>query len=215
MSKQLRLLQKYLPIVALGMFGLVWMAPLFWTLAAAFVPTTELLNGGPLVWLQNLHFGAFEQAWSVAPFARFYLNTIIWVFGLLAIQLVTISLAGFRAGAAGLPRQRPNLLPFPHAADGARDRTHPAQLSDFGGARVAGFFPGHDGALYRFGIWHFPHAPGVQASAKGTGRGGSQRWRQLAAGLVACLLCRSRERPCWLSASCRSPITGTNSCGPC
>ena len=95
MSKQPRYLQKYLPIVALGFFGLVWMVPLFWTLAAAFVPTTELLNGGPLVWLQNLHFGAFEQAWSVAPFARFYLNTIIWVFGLLAIQLVTISLAGF------------------------------------------------------------------------------------------------------------------------
>lgn len=95
MRVQLRFLQKYLPIVALGFFGLVWMAPLFWTLAAAFVPTTELLNGGPLVWLQNLHFGAFEQAWSVAPFARFYLNTIIWVFGLLAIQLVTISLAGF------------------------------------------------------------------------------------------------------------------------
>ena len=71
------------------------MVPLFWTLAAAFVPTTELLNGGPLVWLQSLHLGAFEEAWSVAPFARFYLNTIIWVFGLLAIQLVTISLAGF------------------------------------------------------------------------------------------------------------------------
>ena len=95
MNKQPRLLQTYLPIVALGFFGLVWMVPLFWTLAAAFVPTTELLNGGPLVWLQNLHFGAFEEAWSVAPFARFYLNTIIWVFGLLAIQLVTISLAGF------------------------------------------------------------------------------------------------------------------------
>ena len=95
MTPQRMTWQKTLPIVALGFFGLVWMVPLFWTLAAAFVPTTELLNGGPLVWLQNLHFGAFEQAWSVAPFARFYLNTIIWVFGLLAIQLVTISLAGF------------------------------------------------------------------------------------------------------------------------
>ena len=87
--------RKILPIAALGVFGLVWMVPLFWTLAAAFVPTTELLNDSPLDWLQSLHFGAFEEAWSVAPFARFYLNTIIWVFGLLAIQLVTISLAGF------------------------------------------------------------------------------------------------------------------------
>ncbi len=95
MTAQRKTWQKILPIAALGFFGLVWMVPLFWTLAAAFVPTTELLNGGPLVWLQSLHFGAFEQAWSVAPFARYYLNTIIWVFGLLAIQLVTISLAGF------------------------------------------------------------------------------------------------------------------------
>ena len=95
MSGKKRTWREILPIAALGLFGLVWMVPLFWTLAAAFVPTTELLNGSPLVWLQNLHFGAFEQAWSVAPFPRFYLNTIIWVFGLLAIQLVTISLAGF------------------------------------------------------------------------------------------------------------------------
>ena len=84
-----------LPILALALFGLVWMVPLIWTLLAAFVPTTELLNGSPLVWLQSLHLGAFAEAWEVAPFPRFYLNTIIWVFGLLALQLVTVSLAGF------------------------------------------------------------------------------------------------------------------------
>ena len=84
-----------LPIVVLAVFGLIWMVPLFWTLLAAFVPTTELLNGSPLVWLQSLHLGAFAEAWDVAPFPRFYLNTVIWVFGLLALQLVTVSLAGF------------------------------------------------------------------------------------------------------------------------
>ncbi len=88
-------LREALPIVALAVFGLVWMVPLIWTLLTAFVPTTELLNGSPLVWLQSLHLGAFAEAWEVAPFPRFYLNTIIWVFGLLAIQLVTVSLAGF------------------------------------------------------------------------------------------------------------------------
>ncbi len=84
-----------LPIAALALFGIVWMVPLIWTLLAAFVPTTELLNGSPLVWLQSLHLGAFAEAWEVAPFPRFYLNTVIWVFGLLALQLVTVSLAGF------------------------------------------------------------------------------------------------------------------------
>ena len=87
--------REILPIVALAVFGLVWMVPLIWTMLAAFVPTTELLNGSPLVWLQSLHLGAFAEAWEVAPFPRFYLNTVIWVFGLLALQLVTVSLAGF------------------------------------------------------------------------------------------------------------------------
>ena len=95
MNSQKRRWRQILPILSLAVFGLIWLVPLFWTLAAAFVPTTELLNGSPLVWLQSLHFGAFEEAWSAAPFPRFYLNTVIWVFGLLAIQLVTISLAGF------------------------------------------------------------------------------------------------------------------------
>lgn len=87
--------REILPIAALAVFGLVWMVPLIWTLLTAFVPTTQLLNGSPLVWLQSLHLGAFAEAWEVAPFPRFYLNTVIWVFGLLAIQLVTVSLAGF------------------------------------------------------------------------------------------------------------------------
>ena len=87
--------REILPVVALAAFGLIWMVPMIWTLLAAFVPTTELLNDSPLVWLQSLHLGAFEDAWHVAPFLRYYLNTFIFVFGLLAIQLVTISLAGF------------------------------------------------------------------------------------------------------------------------
>ncbi len=95
MTGKKRTWRETLPIVVLAVFGLIWMVPLFWTLLAAFVPTTELLNGSPLVWLQSLHLGAFAEAWDVAPFPRFYLNTVIWVFGLLALQLVTVSLAGF------------------------------------------------------------------------------------------------------------------------
>ncbi len=87
--------REILPVLSLAIFGLIWMVPMIWTLLAAFVPTTELLNDSPLVWLQSLHLGAFEDAWQVAPFSRYYLNTFIFVFGLLAIQLVTISLAGF------------------------------------------------------------------------------------------------------------------------
>ena len=87
--------RKALPILSLAVFAIVWMVPLIWTMLAAFVPTTQLLNGSPLDWLRSLHLGAFAEAWEVAPFPRFYVNTVIWVFGLLGLQLVTVSLAGF------------------------------------------------------------------------------------------------------------------------
>lgn len=83
------------PLLLLILLGLIWIVPIVWTLLAAFVPTTELLTGSPLVWLQSLNLRAFEEAWQVAPFPRYYLNTIVFVFGLLLVQLVSISLAGF------------------------------------------------------------------------------------------------------------------------
>jgi len=86
---------RIVPVIILIALGLLWVIPLVWTLLAAFVPTTQLLSFTPLEWLQNLTFQAFRDAWSVAPFARYYVNTIIWVFGLLFLQLIAVSLAGF------------------------------------------------------------------------------------------------------------------------
>ena len=88
-------LSKRLPVLILGILGILWLAPLIWTFLAAFVPTTQLLVDSPLDWLKHGHWGAFAEAWQVAPFPRLYLNTVIFVFGLLAVQIVAISLAGF------------------------------------------------------------------------------------------------------------------------
>ncbi len=90
-----RRLSERLPSLVLGLLALLWLGPLIWTLLVAFVPTTQLLVGSPQTWLTNLHLGAFVDAWEVAPFPRLYVNTVIFVFGLLALQIITISLSGF------------------------------------------------------------------------------------------------------------------------
>jgi sn-glycerol 3-phosphate transport system permease protein len=90
-----RTLATIAPKILLVALGLFWLIPLVWTVLAAFVPTSQLLSFTPLVWMQNLTFTAFREAWSVAPFARYYINTIIWVFGLLFLQLIAVSLAGY------------------------------------------------------------------------------------------------------------------------
>jgi sn-glycerol 3-phosphate transport system permease protein len=86
---------RHLPTIILAVLGIVWLGPMIWTFLAAFVPTAQLLVASPLVWLDHLHLGAFASAWQVAPFPRFYLNTVIFVFGLLLVQIVAISLSGF------------------------------------------------------------------------------------------------------------------------
>jgi len=42
-----------------------------------------------------LTFANYERAWSLAPFGQYYINTIVIVVTILAVQLVTIVLGGF------------------------------------------------------------------------------------------------------------------------
>ena len=80
-------------IVALA---LAWAAPLVWMLVAAFRP--ERAGGAGMAsvvpdYLPTL--ANFAEAWESADFALYYLNTVIICAGILAVQLVTISLAGY------------------------------------------------------------------------------------------------------------------------
>jgi sn-glycerol 3-phosphate transport system permease protein len=82
-------------VVVAGL-GLVWVVPFVWMLVAAFRP--ERFGGAgmasviPAYWptLAN-----FAEAWEMADFAVYYLNTIIICGGILSVQLITISLAGY------------------------------------------------------------------------------------------------------------------------
>jgi sn-glycerol 3-phosphate transport system permease protein len=87
---------RWLSVAVLALVALVWSTPLMWMLIAAFRPQ----NFGGLdmasLWpdfaptLSN-----FREALASADFARLYLNTIIVTGGILIVQLVTATLAGF------------------------------------------------------------------------------------------------------------------------
>jgi len=78
--------------IAAWLLAILWISPLLYAFWAAFHPPAfathfELL--APLT-LEN-----FEKAWGTAPFARYFLNTVILVTMVLAAQLVLCTLAGF------------------------------------------------------------------------------------------------------------------------
>ena len=75
---------------------LIWTAPLLWMVVAAFRPD----NGGSIDMASLLPprhptLANFAEALESADFLRYYLNTTIVVLGILACQLVTITLAGY------------------------------------------------------------------------------------------------------------------------
>lgn len=77
---------------AVWLFALIWALPLLYALWAAFHPSafaTRFDVHAPLT-LAN-----FARAWTAAPFARYFLNTVLLVLGIMAAQFVICTLAAF------------------------------------------------------------------------------------------------------------------------
>jgi sn-glycerol 3-phosphate transport system permease protein len=74
----------------------VWATPFVWMIVAAFRP--DRFGGAGMAALVPDYvptLANFAEAWDSADFALYYLNTVIICSGILAVQLVTISLAGY------------------------------------------------------------------------------------------------------------------------
>ncbi|HUH97285.1 MAG TPA: hypothetical protein VLZ89_08010, partial [Anaerolineales bacterium] len=96
MSKnRLSTLVNTLGLLALGVIAIAWTVPILWTLAVSVHSPDEPLSAANLWWSSQPTFYNYSQAVEIAPFARYYLNTVIIVLGILAFQLVTICLAGY------------------------------------------------------------------------------------------------------------------------
>ena len=74
------------------LLGVLWILPLVYAAWTAFHPpefATRFVLGAPLT-LDN-----FAKAWEAAPFARYYVNTVLLVTLVLCAQLVLVTLAAY------------------------------------------------------------------------------------------------------------------------
>ena len=85
-------LAHWLEVFAAWVLALLWILPLLYAFWSAFHPAeyaTRFDLFAPLT-LEN-----FKEAWSQAPFARYYLNTFVLVTSVLAAQFVICTLAAY------------------------------------------------------------------------------------------------------------------------
>lgn len=74
------------------LFAFVCAIPLIWMIRTAFIPSSEALNLFAIKLPTLNHFASILRA---APFDQYYLNTIVVVVGVLAVQFVFITFAGY------------------------------------------------------------------------------------------------------------------------
>jgi sn-glycerol 3-phosphate transport system permease protein len=87
---------RLLVLLLLCAAALVWAIPFAWMAVASLRPNqagamdlASLLPTGPFGWSN------FSDAWTEGKFPLWYLNTVLMCGGILAVQCVTISLAGY------------------------------------------------------------------------------------------------------------------------
>lgn len=89
--------------IVLVFFSVIVLMPLIWLIATSFKSKMELFADPYKLFPQSFSFQNFKEAWGYAPFGAYYLNTIITTFGLLAIQLVMVTLAAYAFGRLDFP----------------------------------------------------------------------------------------------------------------
>jgi len=79
-----------------ALLALVWLIPFLWMVVASLRPSSEGFNAmAELVPSLSPTLDNFRDAWEIADFPRYFLNTTIICTVILLVQFVTVTLAGF------------------------------------------------------------------------------------------------------------------------
>jgi sn-glycerol 3-phosphate transport system permease protein len=81
--------------LTLALFALVTVTPYLWLLSTSLKLRTEVFTPTPKWIPWPINFGNYAEVFDRAPFGTFLVNTIIVVCGILAVQLLTVTLAAY------------------------------------------------------------------------------------------------------------------------
>ncbi len=91
-------------VVVMGAIAYFWATPFIWMSLASFRPNAFGGIDMAALWINfTPTLANFELAWESAPFLVYYMNTLIVVMGILLVQLVTVTLAGYAFARLDFP----------------------------------------------------------------------------------------------------------------
>jgi sn-glycerol 3-phosphate transport system permease protein len=102
MNRRRRIMDS-LAVGGLVLWALFWLVPLLWTVAVAFRPTDSPLTNSTLWYGGGFSLDNFKEAWDSVPFGQYYANTLFIVGGVLIVQMITVTLAGYAFARRKMP----------------------------------------------------------------------------------------------------------------
>lgn len=77
------------------LLGAAFLIPLVWTVVTSFTPSNEVITRSNPFAIEQATLSNYAAAWTTIPFLQYYWNTIQIVIGVLAVQLMTATLAAY------------------------------------------------------------------------------------------------------------------------
>ncbi|WP_166241470.1 carbohydrate ABC transporter permease [Paenibacillus turpanensis] len=78
-----------------AVLGIIFFIPLVWTLCTSLTPAADVITRSNPFAVGSPTLTNFAAAWETIPFGQYYWNTFVIVTGILAVQLVTATLAAY------------------------------------------------------------------------------------------------------------------------
>lgn len=75
--------------------SVIWLLPLIFSVLMSFRPEAEPVTIGNIFFGSRITSENYEAAWGVAPWLWHYITTVIFVVGVLAVQIFTITMAAY------------------------------------------------------------------------------------------------------------------------
>lgn len=92
--------------VVLFAIALAWAMPVLWALSASLRPFQYPLGRGSIWFSHTLTLANYQKTASLAPFGRYYVNTLIVVAMTLGVQIITITIGAYAFAHYDFPGKR-------------------------------------------------------------------------------------------------------------
>ncbi|NLC46445.1 MAG: carbohydrate ABC transporter permease [Firmicutes bacterium] len=99
-------------IIVLSVGVIIQVFPLIWMVASSVKDSSEIFQMPPRLFAKNPNWHTYKDVLSLLPVSRYFLNSIIRVAGVIALQVSTSALAAYALSHSNLPGKKGFLLFF-------------------------------------------------------------------------------------------------------